>query len=340
MIPCPVASTTAQLRLLETFRQAPYMVCCVLGTFSYPQAKVLYLLNICLVSIMLGPSLTFTSAIAGGGRKQTRWGLLLTRLKQGELMDLDLAGKRVIVTGGSRGIGKAIIDQFVREGASVATCARGETALLEAVNAWQSQGTKAYGEALDVGDKQAFTQWLRHSVDFLGGLDIYISNVSTRLTSEGETRWYDAFETDFIQHVRGAEAVIPHLQQSTAPAFVFVSSIASVMANIPAMEQEYGVMKAALNGYSAQLAHRLAEHGIRSNVVTPGPVTFAGGFWDSIRKAQPEFFDRVAKLPALQRHGTPEEVANAVVFLASPAAAYITGANLRVDGGALKHVHN
>lgn len=251
-------------------------------------------------------------------------------------MDLELEGKRVIVSGGSKGIGKATLDKFAAEGASIATCARGSEALEKALDDWKQNGVQAYGEALDVTDSEKYSNWLRNSAEFLGGVDIFVSNVSTRLTESGEQRWRQAFEIDFMQHVVAAEQAIPFLKQGRSPAFVFISSIASVMASIMPIEHEYGAMKAALNAYCSQLAHRLADDGIRSNFVTPGPIYFAGGFWDQVKQADAVLFERASKMSALKRHGTPEEVAKAVVFLASPAASYITAANLKIDGGALK----
>lgn len=106
-----------------------------------------------------------------------------------------------------------------------------------------------------------------------------------------------------------------------------------------AEEREYGAMKAALIAYASQLAHRLASSGVRSNIVSPGPIEFPGGFWEMVKEKNPDLHARAAALSALRRHGTPEEVANAVVFLASPLASYITGSNLRIDGGALKHTN-
>ena len=254
-------------------------------------------------------------------------------------MDLGLKGKRIIVTGGSKGIGKTIIDTLVAEGAVVATCARGQEALNESLANWEAAGGTVYGSAVDVTDKTAFAEWFENSVSTMGGLDIFISNVSTRISSKGEQRWLENFDVDFMQHVRATELAISHLKEGNEPSCVFVSTIAANMANIIPMEREYGAMKAALNAYASQLAHRLASHGVRSNIVSPGPIDFTGGFWDQVKNAKPELYKAASQLSALQRHGSPEEVANAVVFLASPAASYITGANLRVDGGALKQVN-
>jgi 3-oxoacyl-[acyl-carrier protein] reductase len=260
-------------------------------------------------------------------------------LQEKVIMDLGLKGKRVIVTGGSRGIGKAIIETLLAEGADVATCARGADTLNATLETWRSQGAKVYGEAIDVTHTSDYAQWFDNAVDFLGGLDIFISNVSTRIQSTGDQRWLDNFDVDFMQHVRASEMAISHLQKGSEPAFVFVSTIAAQMANIIPMEREYGAMKAALNAYASQLAHRLAADGVRSNIVSPGPIDFKGGFWDQVKQANPELYKRASEISALQRHGTAQEVANAVVFLASPAASYITGANLRIDGGALKQIN-
>jgi NAD(P)-dependent dehydrogenase (short-subunit alcohol dehydrogenase family) len=254
-------------------------------------------------------------------------------------MNLGLNGKRAIVTGGSRGIGKAVIDNFVGENMSVATCARGSAALEKTANVWREKGANIYTKALDVTDEAAYTEWLNTSVEQLGGLDILVSNVTTRLESEGLERWKEAFEVDLLQHIRATELALPHLKKGNQSSIVYVASIASVMnSNMPS-EVQYGTMKAALISYATQLATQLGKDGIRVNLVSPGPIHHKDGFWEGVKQQQPDFYDRVAGISVFNRLGTPEEVANSITFLSSPAASNITAANLRVDGGAVKTVN-
>lgn len=262
-------------------------------------------------------------------------------------MDLGLAGKRAIVTGGSRGIGKAIVQTLLNEGAAVATCARGADALDTAVKTWREDGATVHGAAVDVTDDAAFSNWFVQAVDLLGGLDIFISNVSNRIRTEGLERWRDTFEVDLLQHVRGTDLALPHLHEgqdgakdgAKDGAIVYISSIASVMtANMPT-ETEYGSMKAALISYGTQLANRVGRAGIRVNIVSPGPIHHENGFWEMVQERDPKLYKMAEAVSVFKRLGTPQEVANAAVFLASPAASNITAANLRVDGGAIKTVN-
>ena len=254
-------------------------------------------------------------------------------------MNLGLQGKRAIVTGGSRGIGKSVIDNFVNEGMQVATCARGEEALLASLSGWNTDNTRVFGKSVDVTDKDAYSTWFEESIETLGGLDVLVSNVTTRVMSKGLDRWQETFEVDLLQHIHTTEMALSHLKQGEQPAIVYVASIASVMtANMPS-EVEYGTMKAALVSYATQLANQLGKDGIRVNLVSPGPIHHEQGFWEVVRQKQPDLYKRASAVSVFNRLGTTEEVANAITFLSSPAASNITAANLRVDGGAIKTVN-
>jgi 3-oxoacyl-[acyl-carrier protein] reductase len=251
-------------------------------------------------------------------------------------MDLGLKGKRAIVTGGSKGIGRAICEALATDGASIATCARGADALSHALDGFRAKGVTAFGTPLDVRDDAAVAAWFEQSVAVLGGVDIVISNVSTRIDQNSPSWWPDTFEADLMQHVRLQRLGQPHLENAGGGSMVFIASIASVLTTLPPMEEAYGAMKAGLINLVGQWANRLAPRNIRVNAVSPGPILFSGGFWDHVGKAAPAMLERAMELSAMGRLGTDTEVASATVFLASPAASYITGANLRIDGGAIK----
>ena len=248
-------------------------------------------------------------------------------------MDLGLAGKKVLITGASRGIGLSIAKTFVAEGASVSICARGQETLDAALLAL---GANASGQALDVRDADAFGSWITQSAAAMGGIDIVVSNVSTRVDPASPTWWRDTFEADLMQHVQLKALTLPYLLKGNEAAMVFITSIASVMTTLPAYEEAYGAMKAGLVNLVGQWAGMHAKQGIRVNAVSPGPIDFPGGWWDKVKQGNPASYERAAQFAALGRLGKPDEVANVVTFLASPRAGFMTGANVRVDGGLVK----
>jgi 3-oxoacyl-[acyl-carrier protein] reductase len=251
-------------------------------------------------------------------------------------MDLGLRGKKAIVTGGTRGIGHAIAALLAAEGCDVAICARHREAVEETVAILARAGVKATGGAVDVADLPALRRWIGEAAEVLGGLDIFVANVSALAQGMDEESWRRGFEIDVMGTVFGIEAALPYLEKSTAGSIVVVGSTA--MAEIYGPNRSYAAVKAALIPYVKGLARNLAAKNLRANLVSPGNVFFAGGVWDVVRERHPDNFAAMLARNPTGRMGTPEEVANAVVFLASPRASFITGTNLIVDGALTQRV--
>lgn len=251
-------------------------------------------------------------------------------------MDLGLQGLNAIVTGGTRGIGRAIADTLADEGANVAICARHADDVVSAVSALQAKGVQATGRALDVGDGPALQGWVRHVADELGGLDIVVSNVSALAIGSDEDCWKNGFQIDMMGAVRLVDAAMPSLENSEAACIVTISSVSG--REIDFASGAYGAFKAALVHYTQGLAYHLAGKGIRANTVSPGNTYFPGGVWSQIETGNPELFATALGLNPTGRMGTPQEMANAVAFIASPQASFITGANIVVDGALTKGV--
>ena len=253
-------------------------------------------------------------------------------------MDLGLAGKRAIVTGGTRGIGRATVEALAAEGCAVGFCARDADAVSRAEAALREAGHTAHGAPLDVSDGDALAAWVEDMASALGGLDVVVPNVSALGAGEGEQSWRNAFDVDLMHTVRVAEASLPHLRRSEAPAIVIVSSAAGREAG--PFEGAYATIKGALNRYGRGLAETVASEGIRVNVISPGTIYFEGGFWHQVEQGDPDAYRQFLGANPLGRMGTAEEVARSIVFLASPAASFTTGANLLVDGALTKGVQN
>ncbi len=250
-------------------------------------------------------------------------------------MDLGLSGKKALVTAATRGIGLAIARALADEGVDVAICARAAGGLETAKKDLESRGVNVFTKAVDVADGPALKAFVAEGGQALGGLDIFVSNASGG-AGMGESAWQANFDVDVMSAARGVEAALPFLTQAEAGAIVFISSTAAL--EYLGVPQPYNAMKAALIAHAHDLSQALAPRGIRVNSVSPGPIYFEGGNWQMIQQAMKPIYDRALAQQPLGRMGTPEEVARAVVFLASPAASWVTGANLVVDGGFTKRV--
>jgi 3-oxoacyl-[acyl-carrier protein] reductase len=248
-------------------------------------------------------------------------------------MDLGLTGKKVLVTGGTKGIGRAIAELFVAEGATVSICARNAAEVAQAVEAL---GAGTFGQALDVADTAAVTAWVAASAEALGGIDIVVPNVSALAVQRDAAAWKAGFETDILGTVSVVDAAMPWLETSDAASIVIISSVSG--REIDFASGPYGAFKAALIHYAQGLAFHMAPRGIRANTVSPGNTYFPGGVWETIERTLPDLFAQAMALNPTGRMGKPEEMARAAVFLASPAASFITGTNLVVDGALTRGV--
>jgi 3-oxoacyl-[acyl-carrier protein] reductase len=246
-------------------------------------------------------------------------------------MDLDLKGKRAIVSGASRGIGLAIARTLLAEGASVGVCARGEEHLNEVAAELSELGT-VFHKAVDVGDADAVKSFVDDAADALGGIDIVVVNASAA-TGKGPQAWIDSFNVDLMSLVNFIESASPQLEASSSASVVTISTTSALEAGPITTANSYGALKAAVLQHSSAQARALGPKGIRVNAVSPGPIFFEGGAWETIQTSRPALYEAALESASLGKLGAAQDVANAVTFLASPAAGHITGINMVVDGG-------
>lgn len=255
-------------------------------------------------------------------------------------MDLQLKGKNAVILGGTRGIGRSIADTLAAEGANVAVCARNGDQVAAVVKELQALGVKATGASVDITDGEALKGWIADAGKQLGGIDILVSNAGAMAQGNDTAAWTQNFQLDVLGAVNAFEAAEPFLTKSAAAngdaAFVIISSISAAMAD---RADSYGPIKAALIHMAKGLARQHAKAGVRVNVVSPGMVFFEGGVWHMVKTNMPEFFAQANARNPTGRCATPQEIANAAVFLASPLSSYTTGSNLIVDGAVSSRVN-
>lgn len=251
-------------------------------------------------------------------------------------MDLGLKGLRALVTGGSRGIGRAIVEVLAAEGTSVAFCARTAADVEAAVAALTAQGAAVTGTAADVGDPGSLHGWVTSAAETLGGIDIVVANVSALAIPETPEGWRRSFDVDMMGTVGLVRAAMPYLERSAAASIVTISSVSGREIDFAA--GPYGAFKAAIIHYTQGLAYQLAGKGIRANTVSPGNTYFPGGVWQGMEQGNPEFFAQALALNPTGRMAAPAEIARGVAFLASPAASFVTGTNLVIDGALTRGV--
>jgi 3-oxoacyl-[acyl-carrier protein] reductase len=245
-------------------------------------------------------------------------------------MDLGLRGKAAIVTGASKGIGRAIALRLAEEGASVAICARGEPALRETEAELRARSVPVYAAVCDVGDPKALDGFLDAARAKLGPLHILVNNPRGLSFVDNEAAWQSSVSVDLMAAVRACWKVAPWMAGVGGGVIIHISSIAGLEAL--GFPPAYCATKAALVSHAKSLAVALAPQKIRVNTVAPGSIEFAGGLWAQAKESNRDFYDAVLKTIPWGRMGTPEEVADAVAFLASEQASWITGVCLSVDG--------
>ena len=252
-------------------------------------------------------------------------------------MDLELTGKVALVTGASRGIGRAIAEGLAAEGARLVIAARGAETLDETRRALAATGVEVLAVPSDVGDDASVDTLVAKACERFGTIDILISNASALAVAGDRASWEASLNVDVMGAVRLVEAVLPMMRAEGGGSILLVSSVSAIEA-VPMPDFGYTAAKAALNAFAKKLAVVEGAHGIRANALLPGSTEFPGGGWEMIRQHQPSLYEMARQSVPAGRLGTPKEIADAAVWLVSPRAGWVNGTALVVDGGQSKAI--
>jgi 3-oxoacyl-[acyl-carrier protein] reductase len=254
-------------------------------------------------------------------------------------MNLKLKDKRILVTGGSKGIGRSICQSFLEEGAVIEFCARNVDQVAQAESDLSRFGS-IKGSVTDVTDAAGLATWVNGAAERMGGIDCVISNASALSVGATDENWQTGFDVDLMGTQHLISAAIPHLEIAASKygdaSVVVISSTAAVET---ISVNAYGAVKAAVLHLNKGMARQYASSGIRFNSVSPGTIYFEGGVWNNVEQSIPEMYQQTLVRNPTGRMGTPEEVANAVVYLSSPLSSFTTGANLVIDGALTQRVN-
>jgi 3-oxoacyl-[acyl-carrier protein] reductase len=270
-------------------------------------------------------------------------------------MQISFKGRRVVVAGGSRGIGRSIALAFAAEGADVAVCARHAPGLAAVEAELERQGGTVFAMACDLGEATAAERFVTAAAGALGGIDILVNNASGLGSTDDETGWLASVNVDLMATVRATRAAIPFLEKAgleqvgpenagleqASPAQAGLAAGGGAIINISSISGlsavprslPYAAVKAALVNYT--MGQGLALKRIRVNAIAPGSIEFPGGGWERRRNSDPQLYQRTLDHIPWGRFGTPEEIAKVALFLASDLASWVTGQTIVVDGGQL-----
>lgn len=246
-------------------------------------------------------------------------------------MNLDVKEKRVVVAGGSRGIGRSIALAFAEGGARVSICARGAQALEATRSEIGAFGGVAHAAVCDLASEEAIARYIPAAAAALGGIDVLVNNATAAASGDDEASWEASLAVDLLAVVRASRSALPFLAEGRDPAIINISSGSGLGPSV--RTPAYGAAKGAVIHYTRTQAAALASKGIRVNCVAPGSIEFPGGLWDRRKSDEPALYNQIlASMPA-KRLGRPEEVASVVLFLASPLAIWVTAQIIGVNGG-------